>query len=331
EEVRTVFGRRSCRIIGKRFRLAHVMVRGELFEVSTFRRKPKSLADDNEFGTARDDIARRDFTVNALFYSPSEGKVIDLDGRGISDIRNGVVRAIGDPDTRFKEDPVRMLRALKLVALFDFKLEDATGNALFANLALLEKVPAARLSLEVEKILLSSSCDVILETMHDYGLLKHLLPRLDRAWDRKETGYALDLLAERGRRIEEGWYRASVSIALAATCLPYVEAKLMRRGGTLYESGEETENAISSVIDTLLNPLSLVGRIKDATVSILATMPLLRDANPEDFRELTRRHAYPHARELMIIRGVVAGEDGQELGSRLPCAVERRFPRKPRR
>ena len=134
EEVRAVFGRRRARIIGKRFRLTHVYAGRELFEVSTFRRAPDGngadergikepqnapehlIFSDNAFGTAHEDAWRRDFTVNALFYDPLKEEILDYTGQGLADIEAHVVRAIGDPSLRFEEDPVRILRALKLVA-----------------------------------------------------------------------------------------------------------------------------------------------------------------------------------------------------------------------
>ena len=146
EEIRQVFGRRSARIIGKRFRLAHVYSGRELFEVATFRKAPgkKDLAEhqnggkddlpdnlivsDNSFGTSKEDAARRDFTVNALFYDPEKKEIKDFTGKGLDDMERGIVRAIGNPGLRFEEDPVRMLRALKLVGQYDFALDSATEN-----------------------------------------------------------------------------------------------------------------------------------------------------------------------------------------------------------
>ena len=195
EEVRQVFGRRRARIIGKRFRLTHVTIDRELFEVSTFRRAPSASAgesrnekfrqmpdnmiiSDNDYGTAVEDAFRRDFTVNALFYDPVKRELIDHTGMGMQDIASGTVRAIGEPALRFEEDPVRMLRALKLVAQFDFSLDAATENALFDSLALFRHASPGRLSLELEKILKSTSCDRHLEVFFDYGLLPFFLPFL---------------------------------------------------------------------------------------------------------------------------------------------------------
>ncbi|MBP5640972.1 MAG: polynucleotide adenylyltransferase PcnB, partial [Victivallales bacterium] len=143
EQVREVFGRRQCIIIGRRFRLAHVRMGDEIYEVSTFRREPTAeerrgrldddgemIWNDNQFGTLEDDAMRRDFTVNALYFDPiGERGIIDLVG-GREDLKNKVVRVIGDAKTRFIEDPVRMLRALKLVGMYGFSMTQDTEEAL---------------------------------------------------------------------------------------------------------------------------------------------------------------------------------------------------------
>ena len=150
EQICQVFGRRHTMIIGKRFRLVHYRMGHEIVEISTFRRSPgkaavkkhprfanlpeKMIIDDNNFGSSKEDAFRRDFTVNALFYDPVKEEIIDYTGNGLNDIQSKTVRVIGDPDVRFEEDPVRMLRALKLVGRFNFAMDDACENSLFANM-----------------------------------------------------------------------------------------------------------------------------------------------------------------------------------------------------
>ena len=215
EEVRKVFGRRSTRIIGKRFRLAHVYMGRELFEVSTFRKAPDGsgadernirhseslpehmIVSDNAFGSAKEDARRRDFTVNALFYNPMENEILDYTGKGLADIDARLVRVIGDPELRFEEDPVRLLRALKLVAQYDFNLDNATENALFARMPLICHAAPSRLALELEKILQSCYGDRHFQVFHDYGLLKYLLPEIDSRWGSAAASYMMKLLFER--------------------------------------------------------------------------------------------------------------------------------------
>ncbi|MEG2075795.1 MAG: hypothetical protein RRY34_04755, partial [Victivallaceae bacterium] len=187
EEVREVFGRKSARIIGKRFRLVHLRNGREIIEISTFRRKPSNnghhensdtlpdlmLMDDNEFGNAEEDAMRRDFTVNAIFFDPVNLQVIDYTQQGVEDVQNGVIRAIGNPEIRFEEDPVRMLRALKLLGQFSFMFEEATEAALVKKMPLIEHTSNSRLSLELEKIMTSSYSGRILRAFYQYGFLRY--------------------------------------------------------------------------------------------------------------------------------------------------------------
>ncbi len=145
EKIKKLFGR-GARIIGKRFRLVHIRFGKDVYEVSTFRKKPSKkqrmgrdsddgimIWRDNVFGTIKEDAFRRDFTVNALYYDPvSEKKIIDYIG-GYDDLNNAVVRSIGDPETRILEDPVRILRALKLVAQYNFTLETGLEKVIERN------------------------------------------------------------------------------------------------------------------------------------------------------------------------------------------------------
>ncbi|MCQ2378703.1 MAG: hypothetical protein MJ016_05775 [Victivallaceae bacterium] len=353
EEVRTLFGRRSCRIIGKRFRLAHVFRGEQLFEVSTFRRAPahtgaaerpgalrgapndRLIVSDNDFGTAPEDAFRRDFTVNALFYDPIGEKLVDYTGHGIADIEKKIVRSIGDPALRFAEDPVRMLRALKLVAQYDFELDNATENALFSNLKLLSCAAPSRLSLELEKILLSSYGDRHLEVFYDYGLLKYLLPRLSRQWGTPERERALALLFERNCRVEERRYRNSISLAAALLTLPFAEKRLTDKGGGLYPATSDAA-VIGEELVALFSPLNLIARLKDSALRILTLLPKLF-ASKGNGREWMRHRAYAHAREAAIIVAVVAGENPEAAARRwlpveepLPRVKRKRPPRKRR-
>ena len=345
EEVRCVFGRRNCRIIGKRFRLAHVFGRGnQLFEVSTFRRAPSNgeentpkktdgipnenlLLNDNEFGTAQEDAFRRDFTVNSLFYDPVKKEILDFTGMGMADISRRIVRAIGDPALRFEEDPVRMLRALKLVAQFDFELDNDTENALFPRLPLLSSVASSRLNLELEKILISDYSDRHFEVMHDYGLLKYFLPHLDAAWSSEACRYAMKLLFERNCRIEEKYYRPSISIACALLVLPFAEALLSGSVGLIYRRGRENRAVFEEVFKDIFHPMPLMVRLRDAAIRILDLLPQL--LGTEKSRDIYRNRMYDHAREAAIIIGVVSGLDPDELAKRWPQISEADLPPKP--
>lgn len=189
DEVRAIF--RRSRIIGRRFRLVHVMCGTEVIEVSTFRRSHTDDADDesrtdehgrvladNVFGNQEEDAQRRDFTVNALFYDPSTEEIWDYHN-GYADLKVMRLRMIGDPATRYREDPVRMLRAVRFAAKLGMKLDKATEAPIKDLGELLQHVPAARLFEEMLKLLTSGhSVECILE-LRRAGLHHGLLPMLD--------------------------------------------------------------------------------------------------------------------------------------------------------
>lgn len=348
EEVRQVFGRRSVRIIGKRFRLAHVYCGRELFEVATFRKAPgrnglaeqrhpeneelpdNLIVSDNAFGNSQEDAARRDFTVNALFYDPEKKEIKDFTGKGLHDIEHGIVRAIGEPGLRFEEDPVRMLRALKLVGQYDFVLDNATENALFAKLPLFDLASSSRRALELEKILQSGYGDRQLEVFHDYGLLSRFLPVLDAGWESGETLTALDLLFERNCRMEEGQFRNSISLAMAVIALPFVEKAMGRLPGKLWEPGRESEAIVSQVVDQIFLPQNMMVRMREAACRILNLLPLMEKRENHMLRRIFSSRSYGHARELLFIRLAVAEMPLDECAALWPDAVPERGPRKRR-
>ena len=333
EEVRQVFGRRNARIIGKRFRLTHVTCKGELFEVSTFRKAPVEagrnereipneeqlpenlIVSDNSWGTAVEDAWRRDFTVNALFYDPVSGELFDHTGMGLEDIKNQTVRAIGDPALRFEEDPVRMLRALKLVGQFGFNLECATENALFSHLDLLKLASPSRLALELEKIFGSCCGDRHLRAFHDYGLLEYFLPELNHAWDTPPMERALALLYERNCRLDEGRYRNSVSLAMACVALPFVEEKLGIAPGEPLPA-KKCARAITQVLENIFLPLHMMIRLNLSAEKVLSLQTIF-DQNKCP-QELFTSRSYPNARELKIIRTAVDGGDPEQCDREWP-------------
>jgi poly(A) polymerase len=185
EQVKPLF--RRALIIGRRFRLVHVMLGPETVEVSTFRAADPDTAEkdehgrvlrDNVFGTQAEDARRRDFTVNALYYDPATEEVVDFHG-GLADLKKRVLRVIGDPRTRYREDPVRMLRAVRLAAKLGLTLDAATREPIRSFAPLMERVPPARLFDEMLKLLLSGHASACLRQLREVGLHKGLLPLLD--------------------------------------------------------------------------------------------------------------------------------------------------------
>ena len=188
EQVHAVF--RRSRIIGRRFRLVHVLCGADVVEVSTFRAMQSASDDDqvkdehgrllrdNVFGSQEEDAMRRDFTVNALFYDPSTEEVVDYWG-GASDLETRTMRMIGDPRERYREDPVRMLRAVRLAAKLGLEIERDTRAPIREMAPLIQNVPASRLFEEMLKLLLSGHAVACIDRLRSEGLHHGLLPMLD--------------------------------------------------------------------------------------------------------------------------------------------------------
>jgi poly(A) polymerase len=181
-EIKATF--RNCRIIGRRFRLAHVFFGAKIIETSTFRANPRDDDDhdllirrDNVFGTETEDARRRDFTINGLFYDVEREEVIDHVG-GLADLDAKLIRTIGDPDIRFQEDPVRILRAVKFAARLDFGFEPATWRALLRWRGEISKCAPPRLLEEVHRLMRGGAARRSFELLVETGVLAVLSPYL---------------------------------------------------------------------------------------------------------------------------------------------------------
>jgi len=197
EQVKGLF--RNCRLIGRRFRLAHVVFGREIIEVATFRANVDDgsgdrevhdggrLLRDNVYGTIEDDAVRRDFTANALYYAIADFSVRDYTG-GFEDVQNRVMRLIGDPETRYREDPVRMLRAVRLAAKLGFSIEPGTAEPIPRLASLLAEAAPARLFEECLKLFLSGHAVASFEGLERHGLLSALFPESAAALASNRSG-----------------------------------------------------------------------------------------------------------------------------------------------
>lgn len=203
EQVKEVF--RNCRLIGRRFRLAHVRFGREVIEVATFRSQQFQqtqgtqltengmLLRDNEYGTIEEDALRRDFSVNALYYNIADFSVIDY-ADGVADLQAGKLRLLGDPETRYREDPVRMLRAIRFAAKLGFNIDPATEAPILDLAGLMRDVPAARLYEEVLKMFLGGFAVSAFEKLRHYNLFAELFPLTDEALAHEEHEFPLTLV-----------------------------------------------------------------------------------------------------------------------------------------
>ncbi len=197
EEVHALF--KNSRLIGRRFKLVHILFGREMIEVATFRGKAESedpisdthqkesehgmLLRDNVYGSIEEDAARRDFTANALYYSPKDFCIYDYVG-GLQDIESRTLRLIGEPEARYREDPVRMLRAIRFASKLDFDLAEDAANTIRPLAPLLNNVAPARLFDEVLKLFLSGSACTTFRQLRHYDLFVTLFPAVDHTLNR---------------------------------------------------------------------------------------------------------------------------------------------------
>ncbi|WP_328988160.1 polynucleotide adenylyltransferase PcnB [Thiorhodovibrio winogradskyi] len=219
EDVRRVF--RNCRLIGRRFRLAHVFFGAEIVEVATFRAANVDLGDedarqiengmilrDNVFGSIAEDALRRDFTVNALYYNIADFSLVDYVG-GLADIADGRLRLIGDdPIARYREDPVRMLRAVRFACKLGFVIEPQCEAPLVELAPLLRDVPPARLFEEILKLFQAGFALPAFEKLRHYGLFAELFPETEDCLAMEEEDFPITFvnrgLDNTDRRVQEG-------------------------------------------------------------------------------------------------------------------------------
>jgi len=231
-QIRRLF--RNSRIIGRRFKLAHVhWPGGKIIEVATFRATPEGSGEpgvatqdllitrDNEFGSAEEDVLRRDFTINALLFDVRTSEVIDYVG-GVQDLKDRLLRTIGDPATRFAEDPVRMLRAMKFLARLQLQPTPEVAAAMSASAELIGRSSPARVLEEIYKLMACGRAQRALPLLVEHGLLQRLLPEVAPYWTAHPeqlaaAGAALD-------RIDRGRRRVGNDQLLAILCLgPWIE------------------------------------------------------------------------------------------------------------
>ena len=329
-EVKKLF--RNCWVIGRRFRLAHVKFGAKTIEVATFRRqlseaeaveqaaaaeqaeaeaelaaaqepgrrgghKPHLHFRDNTFGTPEQDAFRRDFTVNAMFYDIATFSIIDYTG-GLQDIRSRVIRCIGDPDVRFEEDPVRMLRAIVLAARLDFIVDPPVVDAIRRHAGLIAKASPARLLEEFYKILRSGASERAFHQLAEVGLLQHLAPELIR--DRGQALWPYAAALDRYRHRFDAMPESLTNAVLLGTLLVPQGFTAVRRL-RFDESGEEPEREPLVTLGRMQLPRRDVERLRQ----ILTLQRRLVDleASPRAKRALMHRGPFREALTWLEIHG----------------------------
>ncbi|SEQ06818.1 poly(A) polymerase [Solimonas aquatica] len=255
EEIKRIF--RSCRLVGRRFMIAHVRFGDEITEVTTFRGpitdsherdETGRILSDNEYGTLETDAFRRDFTINALYYDIRDFSIVDLVG-GLEDVAGRVLRLIGDPELRYREDPVRMLRAIRIANKLKFSIDKATAAPIRKLAPLLREIPAARLFDEIIKLLQCRDAEANLNGLREYGLLAQLLPQADKAMAKPQSA---DFIARALRNTADriaSEQTVSPAFLYAALLWPAVVARMQR---LIEEEGQHVNVAIVQASEEVL-------------------------------------------------------------------------------
>jgi len=330
-QVRRAFS--NCRIIGRRFRLAHVYFQnGKVIEVATFRardvRDPEEFAeggadgedgdadilirDDNVFGTPEEDALRRDFTINALFYDVNSGNVIDH-ADGLTDLRRKLVRTIGDPKVRFREDPIRILRAVKFAARLGFTIEAETKAAVLATRGEIPKAAPPRILEEINRFCRGGAARASFDLLHETGVLGILLPELAPAYAEHperlpELHALLDAMDARiaaGGEVETGWILAALLFPALAEPLGFrPDGRVQGRRGL----------QVRDLVEPFLRPLSLRLRVsrrdqEHARQILLALQRMVpaRQVRRSLAHALVRRPAFADALATLRCLGVHLG------------------------
>ncbi|WP_367987305.1 polynucleotide adenylyltransferase PcnB [Vibrio sp. NTOU-M3] len=327
EQIRHLF--KNCRLIGRRFRLAHIMFGRDIIEVATFRghhqepsknvsqqSKEGMLLRDNVYGSIDEDAERRDFTVNAMYYNIANYAIHDYAG-GIEDLEDKLIRLIGDPETRYREDPVRMLRAVRFAVKLDFDIEEETAAPIEELAGLLRDIPAARLYEESLKMLQSGHGLETYHLMREYNLFQQLFPSVSHYFTAEyasKTEQMLDLVLDSTDiRVEEG-KRINPAFMFAAMLwypLQAVAEKLMKeRNFSYYDAVMEASNIVlDEQVKTIAIPRRHTATIREIW-QLQLRMPRRNGKRAFRLMELNKFRA---GFDFLEMRGEIEGEETAKL------------------
>ena len=319
EQVRRAF--RRARIIGRRFQIVHVIIGQETLEVTTFRghhAEGKVQTDehgrvlrDNVFGSQAEDAARRDFTVNALYYDPTKELIVDYH-HGVADVKHKTLRMIGEPEVRYREDPVRMLRAVRLAAKLGLSIDPAARTPIRTMADLLENVPPARLFDEMLKLLTSGHAVRCITQLRDEGLHHGLLPLLDVILEQplgeRFVMLALDNTDQRVRAdkpVSPGFLFATLLWHEVLANWERVQAKGERAIPALFQ-------AMDDVLDAQAEKLAITRRIAGDIKDIWALQPRFEQRSGKRPYALIEQPRFKAGYDFLLLRAE-SGEVPQEL------------------
>jgi poly(A) polymerase len=326
EDVRRLF--RNCRLIGRRFRLAHVIYGREIIEVATFRAMQDADSDDdgqhvdvegrivrdNVYGNIAEDALRRDFTVNALYYNIADFSIIDYAG-GMQDLEHGVLRLLGDPETRYREDPVRMLRAVRFATKLGFRIEAGTEQPIWSLGPLLADIPPARLFDEMLKLFMSGSALANFEMLRHYDLFRQLFPLTERSLSHEENNFPLTLIG-RGMANTDARIEAGKPVTPAFLFAVFLWEPVRERAAQLEDEGQHPAQALQHAGSQIIaEQAQVMATPRRFSLPMREIWLLQLRLEQKGGRRRTRVLEHPRFRaayDFLLLRGE-AGEVSQEI------------------
>ena len=317
EQLRSLF--KNSRIIGRRFRLVHIRFGREIIEVATFRShssdSPKTelstegrILRDNTFGEIHDDAIRRDFTANALYYDIANFSILDYTN-GLEDLETRTLRLIGDAETRYQEDAVRMLRAIRFAAKLDFEIEKYAGEAILECGHLLADIPPARLFDETVKLFHSGNATRVLELLRHYNLLQYLFPALAEFLHDEPNEAMLDFvdqgLVNTDIRINNNQH-VSPAFIFAILLWPAVHQRAMNLQSDKLKIVPALFQAGSEVMSHQLKHISIPRRFSQMARDIWTAQPKFQRTQGKQPARLLAQPCFRAAYDFMCIQSMVS-------------------------
>ncbi len=322
EQVRELF--RNCRLIGRRFRLAHVRYGSEIIEVATFRAGEQLQGDrvteegrilrDNVYGQLEDDVWRRDFTVNALYYDVRDFTVVDYVG-GMKDIEAGRLRLIGEPQHRYREDPVRLLRAVRFAVKLGMRIDPETERPIKEMAPLLEEIPVARLFEEVLKLFLGGYAAQTFAALRHHELLQWLFPQLEHCLAGHDAA-STDRLVMRALENTDERLAQSKPVTPAFLMAAFLWTPVRERSAHYISDGVPPMEALQLAADAVLSKqvatLAIPRRLTKITREIWSMQPRFERRTGKRAERLAAHPRFRAAYDFLLLRAD-SGEDVQEL------------------
>jgi poly(A) polymerase len=339
EQVKRCFN--NCRLIGRRFRLAHIMFGREIIEVATFRGHHEAEAEpeenetkeelakkvsrqsdegqllrDNVFGSMNEDAERRDFTINALYYDIRDFSIYDF-ANGMADIEKGLIDLIGDPETRYREDPVRMLRAVRFSNKLRMQIAERTEKPIFELAHLLQNIPPARLFDESLKLMLAGKAQVNYQSLREYGLFRYFYPAVDKELtgnlDDKEERLLSTMFSATDARINSGKSVSPAYILAALFWYPLeaIATSLEQEGGL--HPYDAFQVATNDVLQQAVQTIAIPKRFTAAAREIWTFQHRLTKITGKRPSVLVENPRFRAAYDFLVLRAEVEGGELVEL------------------